>query len=413
MSTAEITRTAFDRVQRDLGCEFMDWEGWYWPNHFGDAIAEHHAVRVEGLHRQEDEFGVEARFREFDGAESSMEPLGAFDAQAALLDQAQQLRCVRHTILCDAQLRRRARSELVTRSGVVLRATVHPAPERTERTLEVDAYVRRLHELIERALSFATGLSQELRGLVAGIDDPLRLAYLLSSLIDMKADEKQQILEQDNLVAKLQAVATALNREIALLELKGKIETAAQQEMTDAQRQYFLRQQLKAIQEELGEGEDDEIKTLRARIAKANLPETVRTTTEREVDRLSRMTPASPEYLPFFRRNSMASTPSSTTLSRLRIEPSFSASCVSRTSPGLSSTRRTSTGLPKVLIVQYSPNLQGEQPSILTRSRAAFPAPPAGSKRGIPGGNARASFLRKRKAEYRALAFLGFRDYCN
>src|ERR671937_2054553 len=45
MSTTEIIRTAFDRVQRELGCEFMDWEGWYWPNHFGDPIAEHHAVR--------------------------------------------------------------------------------------------------------------------------------------------------------------------------------------------------------------------------------------------------------------------------------------------------------------------------------------------------------------------------------
>ena len=80
-----------------------------------------------------------------------------------------------------------------------------PAPEPTERTLEIDAYVRRLHELIDRALSVSSGLSQELRGLVAGIDDPLRLAYLLASLIDMKADEKQQILEADSLTAKLQA----------------------------------------------------------------------------------------------------------------------------------------------------------------------------------------------------------------
>ena len=187
----------------------------------------------------------------------------------------------------------RARSDLVTRSGLVLRATVAPAPERTERTLEVDAYVRRIHELIDRALSVTSGLSQELRGLVAGIDDPLRLAYLLSSLLDMKADEKQQILEQDALIAKLQAVATALNREIALLELKGKIETAAQQEMTDAQRQYFLRQQLKAIQDELGEGEKPEAQELRKRVAEATLPEPVNAVATREIDRLERMTPAS------------------------------------------------------------------------------------------------------------------------
>jgi ATP-dependent Lon protease len=190
----------------------------------------------------------------------------------------------------------RARADLMTRSGLALRATVQPLAEHAERTLEVDAYVRRLHELIDRALSVTSGLSQELRALVAGIDDPLRLAYLLSSLLDMKTDEKQQILEHDSLIAKLQAVATALNREIALLELKGKIESAAQQEMTDAQRQYFLRQQLKAIQDELGEGEKPEAKELRQRVAEAKLPEAVQTVASREIDRLERMTPQSPEY---------------------------------------------------------------------------------------------------------------------
>jgi ATP-dependent Lon protease len=190
----------------------------------------------------------------------------------------------------------RAQSDVVARTDLSLRATVRPAPEQAERTLEVDAYMRRLRDLIDRALSIAAGLSQELRGLVSGIDDPLRLAYLLSSLLDMKADEKQQILEHDSLIAKLQAVATALNREIALLELKNKIETEAQQEMSDAQRQYFLREQLKAIQDELGEGEKPEAQELRRRVAEAKLPEAVLTVANREVDRLERMTPASPEY---------------------------------------------------------------------------------------------------------------------
>src|SRR5436190_23636230 len=160
----------------------------------------------------------------------------------------------------------RAKSDVVNKSGTALRATVAPLPDTTARTLEIDAYMRRLQELIDRALSLSSGLSQELRGLVSGIDDPLRLAYLLSSLLDMKGDEKQQILEHNDLTAKLQAVATALNREIALLEMKTKIESAAQQEMTDAQRQYYLRQQLKAIQDELGEGEKTEIQELRARL---------------------------------------------------------------------------------------------------------------------------------------------------
>jgi ATP-dependent Lon protease len=190
----------------------------------------------------------------------------------------------------------RAKSDVVTKTGTALRATVAPMPDATMRTLEIDAYVRRLQELIDRALSLSSGLSQELRGLVAGIDDPLRLAYLLSSLLDMKADEKQQILEQQDLTAKLQAVATALNREIALLEMKTKIESAAQREMTDAQRQYYLRQQLKAIQDELGEGEKTEIQELRGRLAAATLPEEVMKVAQREADRLERMTPASPEY---------------------------------------------------------------------------------------------------------------------
>ncbi|MGE3955681.1 MAG: endopeptidase La [Vicinamibacterales bacterium] len=190
----------------------------------------------------------------------------------------------------------RGRADLISRSANSLRAMVRPQPEEVPRTLEVDAYVRRLQELIDKALSVATGLSQELRTMVQGLDDPLRLAYVLSSLLDMKADEKQQILEANALLDKLSAVAAALNREIALLELKGKIETAAQQEMTDAQRQYYLRQQLKAIQEELGEGEKPEAQELRQRITEAKLPEHVDTVARREVDRLERMGPASPEY---------------------------------------------------------------------------------------------------------------------
>ncbi len=190
----------------------------------------------------------------------------------------------------------RAKADLFTRTGPALRATVSPAPEPADASLEIDAYVRRLHELIERALSLSTGLSQELRGLVAGIDDPLRLAYLLSTLLDMKPEEKQQILEQNVLGAKLEAVSNALGREIALLEMKSKIESAAQQEMTDAQRQYYLREQLKAIQDELGEGEKTGLGELRARLAAAKLPDAVAAVAAKEIDRLERMPSASPEY---------------------------------------------------------------------------------------------------------------------
>jgi len=185
---------------------------------------------------------------------------------------------------------------VVTRTGVTMTAAITPLPEPAERSLEVDAHVRRIHELIDRALALATGLSEELRGVVMSIDDPLRLAYVLATLLDMKAADKQALLEEQSLVKKLQLVSAELTREISLLELKGKIESQAQQEMNDAQRQYYLRQQLKAIQQELGEGEGSEITELRSRIEQAQLPEAVSTVALRELDRLARTNQSSPEY---------------------------------------------------------------------------------------------------------------------
>jgi endopeptidase La len=190
----------------------------------------------------------------------------------------------------------RVRAEVITRTGTTMRARIVPMPERAERTIEVDAHVRRIQELIEKALSLSAGLSEELRGVVMNIDDPLRLAYVLATLIDMKPQDKQALLEENDLLKKLEGVSAALMREVSLLELKGKIESQAQQEMTDAQRQYYLRQQLKAIQQELGEGEGNELADLRTRVEEANFPDAVKTVALREVDRLSRMSAASPEY---------------------------------------------------------------------------------------------------------------------
>jgi ATP-dependent Lon protease len=190
----------------------------------------------------------------------------------------------------------RARATLVTRTGTSMRAQITQQPETFERTIDVDAHIRRIQELIEKALSLSTGLSEDLRGVVMNIDDPLRLAYVLASLIEMKPSDRQEMLEANDLLKKLEIVSSSLTREVSLLEVKGKIESAAQQEMTDAQRQYYLRQQLKAIQQELGEGEGNEIAELRKRVEDAKLPESVNVVAMREVDRLARMTAASPEY---------------------------------------------------------------------------------------------------------------------
>ena len=190
----------------------------------------------------------------------------------------------------------RVRLDTVTRTGTSMRAHITPLPEPFEQTLEVDAHVRRIQELIDKTMQLASGLSEELRGLVMTIDNPLRLVYVLATLLDLRPPDKQAILEEHDLVKKLQAVAAALTREVSLLELKGKIESQAQQEMTDAQRQYFLRQQMKAIQQELGEGEAAELTELRTRIDDAHLPDAIYTVATREVERLSRMNGQSPEY---------------------------------------------------------------------------------------------------------------------
>ena len=189
----------------------------------------------------------------------------------------------------------RVRAEFLQSERGYLSALIKPLPETVAPSLDVEARVRRLQELVDRALSLATGLSPDLRTLVSNLDDPLRVAYLLASLMDMKPEDKQRLLEEDSVLVKLDAVASALAREIDVLELKGQIESKAEKEMSDAQRQYMLRQQMKAIQSELGEG-DSEIQELRKRVADAHLPESIAAVATREVDRLERMTAASPEY---------------------------------------------------------------------------------------------------------------------
>ncbi|MDE3155756.1 MAG: LON peptidase substrate-binding domain-containing protein, partial [Acidobacteriota bacterium] len=190
----------------------------------------------------------------------------------------------------------RARATALSLSETTLTAQITPAPDPVESSLEIDAYVRRLRDLVDRALSLASGLSQELRGVVLSIDDPVRLCYLLASMLDIKAPQKQTLLETDRTIDKLKLVADALTREVSLLELRNKIESQTQQQMSDQQRQYYLRQQLKTIQDELGEGEKRETGDLRQRIADAKLPETVEKEVLHEVDRLDQMTPMSPEY---------------------------------------------------------------------------------------------------------------------
>ncbi len=190
----------------------------------------------------------------------------------------------------------RARVRSVSREGTVMDADIEPWPDEQVAGIEVEAYARSIHDLSERAMAVAGGNQQDMRALVTGIESPLRLCYVVAGFLDLKPDARQNLLEEAHLVDKLRTVSQSLAHEVSLLELKGKIESEAQQEMSDAQRQYYLRQQLKAIREQLGETDGEETDELRERLAQARLPEHVAKAAEREVKRLERMTPSSPEY---------------------------------------------------------------------------------------------------------------------
>src|SRR5206468_4042306 len=111
----------------------------------------------------------------------------------------------------------RARAEFLQNDRGYLKALLKPLPESSERSIDIDARVRRMQELVDRALSLATGLSPDIKTLVMGLDDPLRIAYLLASLLDMKPEDKQRLLEENSLSVKLDAVSMVLSREIEVL----------------------------------------------------------------------------------------------------------------------------------------------------------------------------------------------------
>ena len=112
-------------------------------------------------------------------------------------------------ILVEGLTRARARS--ISRTDLVLQAAVEPYPDPTGGSIEVEAHVRRLRELVGRAAALSGGAAQELQGAVLSIDDPLRLCYLLASLLDIKAADKQALLETDDLAAKLGLASAALS----------------------------------------------------------------------------------------------------------------------------------------------------------------------------------------------------------
>ena len=164
--------------------------------------------------------------------------------------------------------------------------------------VEIEALMMNLKNLFQRAVELAPYLTSELGSMVSNIKSPPILADLIASNLNVSTPEKQGILETIDVRERLTKVHLILNKEVQVLELGNKIQSQVKEDMDRTQREYYLREQLKAIKKELGELDDHstEIKELREKIKKAKMPPEVVTAAEKELDRLSKIPPASAEY---------------------------------------------------------------------------------------------------------------------
>ena len=164
---------------------------------------------------------------------------------------------------------------------------------------EVEAGKRNLQQMITEAMALLPNVPAEVRIAVLGQVDATRLSYFLASILSLGVEEEQKMLEANTADELVRLANANLAREVEILQLRSKIASEAQVEMDKAQRDYVLRQQMRAIQKELGEdetGEAAETEMLRERLEKAELPEEVRAEADRELKRLQRLPPAAPDY---------------------------------------------------------------------------------------------------------------------
>ncbi len=187
-----------------------------------------------------------------------------------------------------------------TQEDPYLRAEVEILPDpRIVDAEQVEAAKRNVQQMIQEALALLPNIPAEVRIAVLSSVEPVRLAYFLGSILNLGVEEEQKMLEANTADELLRLAHNNLARELEILQLRSKIASEAQTEMDKAQRDYVLRQQMRAIQKELGEdetGEAAEAELLRERLEKAELPEEVRAEAERELKRLERLPPAAPDY---------------------------------------------------------------------------------------------------------------------
>ena len=196
------------------------------------------------------------------------------------------------------QGQRRIRLEERIADDPYLVARFSDVPDETEESREVEALTRNAQGLFGRIIGLAPYLPEELQIAAANIADAGALCNLVASTLRLKTEEKQQLLELEDAEERLRAVSKILNRELEVFELGTKIQSQVQSELEKGQREFFLRQQLKAIQEELGEGDPEQADAneLRERLAALDLPEEARKAADRELARFERLPAAAAEY---------------------------------------------------------------------------------------------------------------------
>jgi ATP-dependent Lon protease len=195
----------------------------------------------------------------------------------------------------------RVHLDRIVQTRPFLRAAVTVSPDvlREEDRLEIDALQRNIKSNFQQVVSLSPLLSDDLQALAANITDSSKLAdFIASSLATIGTPVKQEILSELDVRTRMDALNRILIKELEVLELGSRIQSQVQSEVGKNQREYFLREQLKAIQKELGEGDEQakEIDELRAKLDAAGMPETVRKEAGRELDRLAKMPPAAAEY---------------------------------------------------------------------------------------------------------------------
>jgi ATP-dependent Lon protease len=192
----------------------------------------------------------------------------------------------------------RVRIEDFVRSEPYLVARIREEPDVVEESAELEALTRHVQNTFSSIIEGVPYLPEELQIAIANMDDPATLAHMIAGSLRIPVEVKQELLEEVDVAKRLRRLSELLAHELEVMELGSKIQSQVQSEMDQQQREYFLRQQMKAIQDELGEVDETqaEINDLREKMEEAELPEDVKQQAERELSRLEKLPTAAAEH---------------------------------------------------------------------------------------------------------------------